>query len=291
MRQMNRNDPAPSRLKYRIERWMLTPVIRGFVRYGLPMCLTVGLGALWFSADDNKAAFGMMISDVRAAIESRPEFEVSLMAIDGAGDAVAQDIRDVLSIDFPISSFDLELDAMKDAVVALDAVKKANLRIRQGGILQVEVVERLPSVLWRNASGLELLDNRGVRVGPAASRMAHASLPVLAGEGAEDAVPEALELFAVVGPLVGRLRGLERMGSRRWDVVLDRGQRIMLPEIGAVTALERAIAMDQAVDMLSRDLVAVDLRLPQRPTVRVTQHAVEEFWRIKTIEAGGEQKQ
>jgi cell division protein FtsQ len=71
-------------------------------------------------------------------------------------------------------------------------------------------------------------------------------------------------------------------------VVLDRGQRILLPPTGAVQALERVIAMDQAVDMLARDLVAVDLRLPGRPTVRVTDHAVQEFWRIKAIEAGGE---
>jgi cell division protein FtsQ len=79
------------------------------------------------------------------------------------------------------------------------------------------------------------------------------------------------------------------MGARRWDVVLDRGQRILLPETGAVRALERAIAMDQAVDMLSRDLLAVDLRLPQRPTVRISEQAVQEFWRIKEIEAGGVQ--
>jgi cell division protein FtsQ len=203
---------------------------------------------------------------------------------------VAEDIREVLSVDFPRSSFDLDLPQMQDDVVGLDAVKKARLRI-EGNVLRVEVTERLPAVLWRHAEGLELLDAKGVLVGPADSRAAHADLPVLAGEGASEAVPEALELFHVAGPLTGRLRGFERMGARRWEVVLDRGQRILLPETGAVKALERAIAMDQAVDMLARDLVAVDLRLPRRPTVRVSQHAVEEFWRIKAIEAGGEQKQ
>lgn len=290
MRQVNRPDYAPSRLKYRMERWMLTPAVRVFLRYGLPLVVTVGLGVAWFSSDRNREAFSMMISDVRAAIESRPEFQVGLMSVEGAGQDLAEDIREVLSVDFPVSSFDLDLDQMKEEVVALDAVKKASLRI-QGNILHVEIVERLPSVLWRHAGGLELLDNKGILVGPAESRITHADLPVLAGEGAEAAVPEALELFRVAGPLTGRLRGFERMGKRRWDVVLDRGQRILLPETGAVRALERAIAMDQAVDMLTRDLVAVDLRLPQRPTLRVTEQAVGEFWRIKAIEAGGEQQE
>jgi cell division protein FtsQ len=76
------------------------------------------------------------------------------------------------------------------------------------------------------------------------------------------------------------------MGERRWDVVLDRGQRILLPETDSVQALERVIAMDQAVDMLERDLVAVDLRLPNRPTLRMTDGAVQELIRIRAIEAG-----
>jgi cell division protein FtsQ len=76
------------------------------------------------------------------------------------------------------------------------------------------------------------------------------------------------------------------MGERRWDVVLDRDQRILLPETEAVQALERVIAMDQAVDMLERDLVAVDLRLANRPTLRMTDGAVRELLRIRAIEAG-----
>ena len=37
--------------------------------------------------------------------------------------------------------------------------------------------------------------------------------------------------------ILPRVRGLERMGERRWDVVLDHGQRIMLPQDRPVPAL------------------------------------------------------
>ena len=107
-----------------------------------------------------------------------------------------------------------------------------------------------------------------------------------AGDGADAHVPEAVALIRAAAPLASRLRGLERMGERRWDVVLDRNQRIMLPEKGAVHALERAIALDQAVDMLGRDIAAVDLRLPRRPTMRLNAGAVEEYTRIKAMETG-----
>ncbi|MBV2360526.1 cell division protein FtsQ/DivIB [Thalassococcus sp. CAU 1522] len=288
---ITRSDPAPSRLAYRIERLMLTPFFRFSLRVLLPCALTFGLGSLWFAQPQNRAAFLSMVEDVRAEVESRPEFQVKMMAVDGAAPDVAEMVRAVLPVDFPVSSFELDLDEMQDRVVALDPVKTATLRIRQGGVLQVDIVERVPRVLFRGETGLTLLDGTGVLVGPAVARADFPDLPVLAGEDAARAVPEALALFDAIGPLEPRLRGFERVGARRWDVVLDRGQRILLPEQGAVAALERAIAMDQAVDMLARDVVAVDLRLPQRPTVRMTGQAVQEYWRIKSIEAGGEEQE
>ena len=108
----------------------------------------------------------------------------------------------------------------------------------------------------------------------------------MAGDGAELAIGEALALIAVAAPLHHRMRGLARVGERRWDVVLDRHQRILLPEHNPVQALERVIALGQADDMLERDLVHVDMRLSQRPTIRIAQNAVEEWWRIKRTSLG-----
>ncbi|WP_425098964.1 cell division protein FtsQ/DivIB [Tropicibacter sp. S64] len=286
--QMARLDPTASRLKYRIERLMLTPLFRFALRVVLPFGICFGAGSLWFSVEENRDAFLTMIADVRATVENRPEFQVKLMAIDGASEGVAEDIREIVPIDFPVSSFDLDLDAMQETITGLDAVRKVKIRIKQGGTLQIDVTEREPAVLWRGPQGLEMLDRKGILVGPLASRFDKPELPVIAGEGAEQAVPEALELMAVAGPLKARMRGLERMGGRRWDVVLDRDQRIMLPESGAVVALERTIAMDEAVDMLARDIAAVDLRLPRRPTIRMKENAVQELLRIKAFEAGGD---
>lgn len=281
-----RPDPAPSRLKYRMERLMLTPLFRLLLRFGLPCLLTFSLATWWLSYDDNRMKIIDTYADLRSQVESRPEFMVNMMAVDGASDLVAEGIRQMLPLDFPISSFDLDLEAMRETVVSLDPVKSARLYVRQGNVLQVEVVERLPVVLWRNEQGLQLLDDEGVLVGPAFLRSDWPELPLIVGDGANGLVTEALELVAATEPLAARLRGLVRMGERRWDVVLDRDQRILLPETEPVQALERVIAMDHAVNMLERDLVAVDLRLANRPTLRMTDGAVQELIRIRAIEAG-----
>jgi cell division protein FtsQ len=74
-----------------------------------------------------------------------------------------------------------------------------------------------------------------------------------------------------------------RMGERRWDIVLDRDQRIMLPVDQPVRALERLIALDQAQELLERDVLTVDLRLQNRPSLRLAPYALVEMRRLRGI--------
>jgi len=279
-------DPAPSRLTYRMQRLWLTPLFRLAVLRGLPLAAVLAIPALWFSDADRRAEVAGQIADIRRQVETRPEFMVKLMAVEGASALIDAEIREILPLDFPVSSFDLDLQHMRRTVEALDAVETAELRVRPGGVLELKVVERVPAVVWRGAAGLELLDALGNRVAPIETRSLRADLPLIAGEGAQRAVPEALALVAAAAPIEERLRGLVRVGERRWDVVLDRNQRILLPGQDAVAALERVIALDGVTDMLGRDIAVVDLRNPGRPTVRLAPDAVEEFRKIRRSGAG-----
>jgi len=280
-------DPAPSRWSYRFQRWMLTPGIRLALRIGVPFGVTFAAATAFLADDGRRDALILFVAEIRASIEERPEFMVGLMAIDGAGANVSEDIREVVPIDFPTSSFDLDLEHIRAVVTGLDPVKEASVRIRPGGILQIDVIERVPAVVWRTHEGLSMLDETGAHVDDLPGRRARTDLPLIAGEGADAHVEQALRLIAAAAPLRDRLRGLLRVGERRWDVVLDRGQRILLPTEQPVQALERIIALDQAQDLLERDLTVVDMRLAQRPTIRMTEHAVQDWWRIRKINGSG----
>jgi Cell division septal protein len=227
-----RRDPAPSRTAYRLQRLWLTPVFRSLVRTGVPaFALCFGLG-IYLTDDATQEAIHLGIAEVRREIAERPEFTVKLMAIDGASAPLAEDIREILPLDFPASSFDLDLEHMRSEIAGLDAVDTVEVRLRPGGILQVDVTERMPVAVWRSRHGLELIDLGGRRVGPLAARPDRPDLPLLAGAGADEAVEEALQLIRAAAPVLPRFRGLVRVGERRWDVVLDRDQRILLPEAG-----------------------------------------------------------
>ncbi len=268
------HDPAPSRWGYRYQRLMLTPAFRVLLRVGLPVLLVVFVAGYWFSKEANRARFADAVAGIRASIEERPEFMVAAMSIEGADDALAAQVRAALPVSFPVSSFRLDLEAMRATVEDLAAVRGATVRVKPGGILDVDVVPRVPVALWRRADGLHLVDEEGVPIGTAAARADRPDLPLVAGEGADRAVAEALALLAVAGPLSDRVRGLVRMGDRRWDLVLDGGQRVLLPTQAPVPALERVIALEQAQDMLSRDISVVDMRHAARPTIRLNETAL-----------------
>jgi cell division protein FtsQ len=264
-----------------MQRLMLTPGFRFGVRVGLPFSLTLMASMIYLSDPERRAGIAEAVAEARASIEERPEFMVKVMAIDGAEDRLAAEIRETLPLEFPFSSFDLNIEELRADITAISAVEKASVRIKPGGILQVDVTPRVPVAVWRHEGGLALVDRSGAKVTDIAARAERAELPLIAGAGITGQVEEALQLVQAAAVLEDRLLGLVRVGERRWDVVLDRDQRILLPENGAVQALERVIALENAQEVLTRDVVQVDLRLAPRPTVRMSEHATATWWDIK----------
>ncbi|MEO0782843.1 MAG: cell division protein FtsQ/DivIB [Pseudomonadota bacterium] len=287
MQQVNKSsDPAPSLWAYRYQRLMLTPFFRSLLRVGVPFAFAFGLVTAYIGNEERQEKIMMAINDMRDQIETRPEFIVELLAIEGASENVEEDIREIFPFDFPASSFDIDIDHVHEMISGLPAVRSADVRIRRGGSMVVTVSERVPVAVWRTWDELALLDAEGFVVAEIAARSERADLPVLAGEGAHADVPGALAILEAAAPLGARVLGLVRMGERRWDVVLDKDQRILLPEDGSVRALERVLVLNQTQDMLARDLAIVDMRLAGRPTVRLNQPAADTWWRVRESMTG-----
>jgi len=281
-----RSDPAPSRLSYRVQRLMLTPAFRRMLRVGLPFALAFWAGMVWLGDTARQERIALAITDLRQQFETRPEFMVRLLLVEGASATVEAGIRDIFPYALPASSFEIDLDHLRQTIAALPAVADADLRLRRGGVLMAKVRERVPVAVWRAPDGLWLIDREGFRIAAVETRAARPDLPAIAGAGADAAVPEALAVLAAAAPLGARVGGLVRIGERRWDVVLDRDQRILLPEGRPVRALERVIVLSEVQDLLERDVAAVDMRLPDRPSVRMTAHAAEEWWRVTQLMTG-----
>ncbi|TBN41303.1 cell division protein FtsQ [Paracoccus subflavus] len=247
----------------------LRPIWRQAVRVGVPSFLIALTAGLWLADEDRRATLTGGVRQVMDKVQSREEFLVRTMTVEGASPVVDKALRAMLPVELPASSFDIDLTALRLQVMQLDVIESIDLRIKPGGILSAVVKEREPAILWRHARGIDILDRSGHRVASVTARDVRADLPLIAGDGADLAVTEALALIDAAGPILPRVRGLVRRGERRWDLELDHGQRIMLPADGAVIALQAAMALERSQDMLGRDIVAVDLRNPSRPVLRL----------------------
>lgn len=281
-----RRDPAPSRWRYRLQRWLLTPGFKAMVRVGVPILLLGVIGLVYFADADRRTAASATVEAAIASVQERPEFMVTGMEVTGADPVLASDVQAVLLVGFPVSSFDLDLEALRATVEAVPAVQSATVRVAPGGTLAVAVTPRQAVAIWRTDAGLHLIDAAGFIIGPIPARSDRPELPLIAGDGAKDVIDEALLLYAAAGPVAPRVRGLVRMGERRWDVVLDRDQRVLLPIENPVRALERVIVMAQTQDLLERDVSVVDMRHQDRPTIRLNEQAVADMRRINASVSG-----
>ncbi len=269
-----RRDPAPSRWAYRWQRLWLTPLWRFGFRVVLPIAVLVLVGLAVWADPARSGAIKAHIAAMQEAVQNREEFQATTLAIEGASPDLADAVRAKLNLSLPISSFDLDLLALRAAAQSLPAVADAEVQLRAGGLLRVVITERVPALVWRRGDDLVLLDAEGHRIAGLHARSDRADLPLVAGEGADAAAAEALDVIAAAGPIAARVQGLVRMGARRWDLVLDYGQRLMLPAENPIAALDRALALDQAERLFDRDILAIDLRNGARPVLRLTPYAL-----------------
>lgn len=287
---LSRPDPAPSRLTYRVQRLWLTPLFRALLRVGLPAFAVIAT-LLWYATDEEKVqALRDQVAEIRREIEDRPEFRINVLSIEGASPVTTEEVRATLALNLPVSSFDIDLAELRARVEALPAVASASVRNAGGGTLAIEVEERVPALIWQSREGTVLIDAEGHFVAALADRPPEAPLPMIAGSGADQAVEEALALFAAARPLGERLLGLVRVGERRWDVVLREGPRILLPADAPRAALDRVLLLHDVQEFLDRDLVRIDLRNPGQLTVQLTPEAMEtlELQRAGLVPVGDE---
>ena len=278
-----KRDPAPSRLRYKFSRWMLSPLIKKAVVYGFPLVFLAVPVLIYFQDQKNREHFEEMVFDLYRKVIERPEFMLDALSIEGASDSLNAEIREVLGLHFPVSSFDLNLADLRNRVLELPPVELAEARIKRGGFLHIKVNEKTPALLLKEDIGFTVLSNKGEFIRSVLSREYFSSLPVITGEGAENAAAQATAIFKAIHGKLDQVRGLVFVGERRWNLILTSGQVVMLPEKNPEQAIQKIIILDKAEQILSRHIAVFDFRLPSRITLRLP---TDKYGQINSKEIG-----
>jgi cell division protein FtsQ len=158
---------------------------------------------------------------------------------------------------------------IKAQLEALPWVRTAAVERRLPDTLHIRLVERTPLAFWQRQGKLLLIDQDGtVITGDRLDRFP--GLIVTVGDDAPTHAAALLEMLAGEPTLSGRVVAAVRVGGRRWDLHLDNGIDVELPEERAEDAWAQLAQLERSSRLLARNVEVVDMRLPDRLVVRVT---------------------
>ncbi|HWK46012.1 MAG TPA: cell division protein FtsQ/DivIB [Stellaceae bacterium] len=157
----------------------------------------------------------------------------------------------------------------KQQLETLPWVRSASVERRLPGTLYVRLVERHPLALWQRHGKIVLIDAEGVVV--TTERLdRYANLLLVVGDGAQTNAQALLTVLATQPDLQHRIAAAVWVGERRWNLKLDNGIDVELPEGDISNAWAQLADLDRSHGLLDRNIQKVDLRLNDRLVVRVT---------------------
>lgn len=205
-------------------------------------------------------------------VTSRLGFAVDQVRVVGHRETSEIDILEQLGLDGWTSLIGFDAEAARARIAGLPWIKTAEVRKTYPDEIDVRVEERKPFALWQHGRDLTIVERSGNVIVPFASER-HATLPLVIGLGAPERAAPFIDLVAAHPELAARVKGYIRVGERRWDLRLENGVTIKLPDHDEAKAITDIIALDRENGILSRDILAVDMRLEDRLVVQLTPEA------------------
>jgi cell division protein FtsQ len=163
----------------------------------------------------------------------------------------------------------VDVDDIRQQLLKFGWVKDARVSRRLPDTLVVDIVERQPAALWQGPEQLALIDSDGIVIDRVPVTQMP-DLPLLIGPGANLHERDLNDLLDAAPTLKPQLVSASWIGGRRWDIALQTGETIALPEghDAAKKALGKFADLDKSTGLLGRGLLRFDLRLPGKMVVR-----------------------
>jgi len=185
----------------------------------------------------------------------------------------------------PILGFDIA--AARQRLEHIPWVESAVVERRLPDLVYVRLVERTPMALWQHEGRFSVIDAKGVVVvdGNVGS---YANLPIVVGPDAPAKAESLLLLLATEPEIKARVAAAVRVGGRRWNLHLDNGVDVRLPEEDAASAIAKLAETNRANQLIDRDVKVIDLRQPDRLVLQLGPNSAERLrMQAKTSQNGG----
>lgn len=194
-------------------------------------------------------------------------FSVREIQLSGNEQTPEEDAYAALDVVQGGSIFALDPAAARLRLIALPWIADAEVSRRLPGTLSVRLIEKRPFALWRRGKDIAIVERNGAVITKDGAQAFH--LPVIAGEGAPEAAAPFIDALASYKTLSPHVQLIERVGARRWDLKLEGGVTVRLPELGWEAQLKELAALIEKRGILDREIEIIDLRYPDNLIFRL----------------------
>jgi cell division protein FtsQ len=273
---------APAKPKARLDRAEEAPRLITLVERYLPhrvgviatVLLLLGSAGFGIVKGGHLEEFTTALSDSRNAMANSAGFRITTVGINGRKQLSQDEILAIGGVNGRSSLLFLDAAAVRDKLKANPWISDATVLKFYPGQLRIDIVERSAFALWQQDGRLSVIADDGAVLEPYVSRR-FLTLPLVVGKGAETRARDFLALLARYPQVNSVTKAAIFVGERRWNLRLKDGLDVRLPENEVGNALASLSKLDKDDRLFSRDIVAVDMRLPDRLTVQLSDDAAK----------------
>ncbi|WP_407147971.1 cell division protein FtsQ/DivIB [Bradyrhizobium sp. ORS 86] len=259
----------PNRFIQTIERYLPR-------RVGLVATLAILFGSAGFGIvkGGHVDEFVAIMDDTRNALANAAGFRITTVGINGRKQLTQDEVLAIGGINGHSSLLFLDAETVRDRLKANPWIADATILKLYPGRLQIDIVERSAFALWQENGRLAVIASDGAVLEPYVTRR-FLKLPLVVGKGADSHAHDFLALLDRYPQVRSVTKAAIYVGERRWNLRLKDGLDIRLPENDVGNALAALSKLDKDEKLFSRDIVAVDMRLPDRLVVQLSDDAAK----------------
>ena len=245
-------------------------------RFGiaLTVLLLLGSAALGVVKGGHLEELVGALSDTRNALANSAGFRITTVAINGRKQLSQDEVLAIGGVTGRSSLLFLDAATVREKLRTNPWIADATILKLYPGQLQIDIVERSAFALWQQDGRLSVIADDGAVLEPYVSRR-FISLPLVVGKGADVRARDFIALLDRYPQVRSVTKAAIFVGERRWNLRLKDGLDIRLPENDVGNALALLSKLDKDDRLFSRDILTVDMRLPDRLTVQLSEDAAK----------------
>ena len=218
--------------------------------------------------------FVAAVSEARNALANSAGFRITSVGINGRKQLTQDEVLAIGGVNGHSSLLFLDASSVREKLKANPWISEATVLKLYPGQLRIDIVERTAFALWQQNGRLSVISDDGAVLQDVVSP-AFLKLPLVVGKGAETRAKDFLALLSRYPQVNAVTKAATFVGERRWNLRLNDGLDIRLPENDVGNALLTLSNLDRDEHLFAKDIVVIDLRLPDRLAVQLSDDAAK----------------